>query len=111
MEKYLGKITKVRFGRGGLDDAMFGITVTMEGEGWGTTDFQGWWGLDVASNNRSREDWVRNHDIATLNIIRWMESVMASAKVTDFNSLKGIPVEVCFKAGTLEGWRVLTEVL
>lgn len=39
LEVKLGKINKVKFGSGGYDDAMFGVTFDLGGQGWGVGDF------------------------------------------------------------------------
>ena len=42
IEKKLGKISNVRFGHGGYQDAMIGLSLTFEGQGsWGVSDWKG----------------------------------------------------------------------
>jgi len=98
MDKQLGKIARVAFGRGGYQDAMLGLTVVLTGEGWGTTDFWGTW---------NRPDALAA-DNTTLEKIRVL---LLAAKADTVADLQGKPVEVTFSAGRLESWRVLSEVL
>ena len=43
MEKKLGKIESVKFGLGGYQSVMFGLSVTLSGQSWGVGDFKGTW--------------------------------------------------------------------
>ena len=43
MEKKIGKIRDLEYGWGGYDGAMLGVTFHLGGQGWGVTDFWGYW--------------------------------------------------------------------
>lgn len=109
--KELGKIENVRFGLGGYQDAMLGITFTLEGKGWGTVDFRGTWdpqGIEVTKHTQWTEE-DRSKSFA--DTVRFISKLLSEAKVRDVNKLAGIPVEVTFENNTLKEWRILTEVL
>lgn len=109
--KELGKIENVRFGLGGYQDAMIGITFTFEGKSWGVSDFKGNWDpqhIKVTENTKWTEE---DRDKSFSNTIHFLSKLLSEAKVRDINQLKGIPVEVTFESNTLKEWRILTEVL
>lgn len=111
----LGKIQSLRFGFGGYDDAMFGVSFTLGGESWGVSDF---WGTWPPSHKRSEHaKWSEADRInAVYDTQRRLEELMRAAKVKDLNDLVGIPVQCEFDGKSswgsrLSSWRVLTEVL
>jgi hypothetical protein len=95
--KELMKIEHLRFGAGGYDDAMFGFSFTLTGDGSGCGDFWGCWAKDIGEHFGGVAERVKE--------------LMKAAKVDEFYQLKGKPVEVIFNGGRLESWRILTEVL
>ena len=111
MEKKLGKITSVRFGLGGYQDAMLGLSVQLGDGSWGVGDFKGTW--DAESIKRSEytkwteEDRSKGYD----ETMRYLSTLLKEAKVDSVDKLKGIPVEVTFDGMLLQEWRILTEVL
>lgn len=106
----LGKITGIKIGRGGYQDCMFGVSVSLGGNGWGCADFRGTWDFDVSSTGAEWTETDRERTIAAT--IRWLSDLMLSAKVDDATKLKGIPIEATFSNGNkLESWRILTEVI
>jgi hypothetical protein len=111
MKKKLGKIESVRFGLGGYQDAMLGLSVTLSGEGWGVSDFKGTW--DAESVKRSEytkwteEERSKGYD----DTMRFISKLLKDAKASHVEKLKGCPVEVTFDGNILHEWRVLTEVL
>jgi len=108
IEKKLGKINRVKFGSGGYDDAMFGITFELGGQDWGVGDFWGTWTGDPSSYAKwTKEDQLRIRGETMGRII----DLMQKAKVNDLNRLQGVPVEITFESMTLKSWRVLEEVL
>lgn len=110
IKKELGKISYVRFGYGGYDDAMFGATFTFEMQGSGVGDFWGFWPLTMQRSEYTK--WLdSDRDYVVLDTQRRVEAVMKAAKVRDFKDLVGVPVEVTIEDNTLSSWRVLTEVL
>lgn len=104
----LGKIKSVEFGFGGYQDAQFGITFTLGGDGWGVGDFVGFWSSDPSPSAR----WtVQDQDASFAKTSRKIIELLRDAKVKNVNKLVGIPV-VCMIEGTfLKEWRVLKEVL
>jgi len=52
MEKRLGKIEQVTFGHGGYQDSMLGLSVTLSGEAWGVSDFQGYWDAERVKHSK-----------------------------------------------------------
>jgi hypothetical protein len=109
--KNLGKISRVRFGFGGYQDAQFGLSLTFEGDGWGVSDFigAGWatW-IEVSPNS----EWSEvDRDAGYAKMCRRIDSILQKAKVKDVSQLKDMPVEVSFNGNTISDWRVLEEVL
>ena len=109
METRLGKISNIRLGDGGYDDAMFGVSVTlsMDGGTAGVQDFKGGWRSYPEGAKFSEGEWEYAHT----ETYKWLRQLMKDAKVSDFTKLKGIPVEVKTDGNLLKSWRVLTEVL
>ena len=111
-ESRLGKIQSIRFGFGGRDDLMFGISFTLGGKGWGVGDFWGYWGSDIDPTASSGFKWNEaDRNGQRLEILLKIEDLMRKAKVLDVTKLVGVPVEVEFDGTLLKSWRVLWEVL
>jgi hypothetical protein len=107
-EVKLGKISKVRLGAGGYDDAMFGLSLTFSfGDSTGCGDFIGFWTTYPEHAKYSREHWEACHKDTMLRLIR----LMHEAKVGDVSQLKGVPIEATFDGMKLVDWRILSEVL
>lgn len=110
IEKKIGKIKSVRFGYGGYDDAMFGVSFTLgsDKESWGTGTFKGSWPFEPDKN----ANWtVKDQDKIFSDTFRFAIDLCKKAKVRDFSDLKDIPVEVVFEDMTLKSWRILEEVI
>ena len=111
MEKRLGKITSVRFGLGGYQDACLGLSVSLGDGSWGVGDFKGTW--DAESIKRSEyakwteEDRSKGYD----ETMRFLSKLLKEAKVDSVDKLKDVPVEVTFDGNVLKEWRILTEVI
>ena len=107
-KKELGKISRFEIGLGGYEGAMFGMSVTMEGKGWGIQDFDGTWSHEPDENHR----WTKQdqHKIWADMCQRVVE-LMQKAKVKNTSDMVGVPVEVTTKNGALHSWRILEEVL
>lgn len=84
-DKVLGKITFIDIEN---VDGYFGLFVTLEGNGYGVTDFIG-------------KDYLCDK----------IKLLMEEAKVSTLSSLKNKPVEIIFEDNTLKKWRILKEVL
>ena len=54
MENKIGKIKDIRFGKGGYDGAMIGVTFTLVGgdSGWGVIDFWGEWAMECEDRHQ-----------------------------------------------------------
>jgi len=109
MEKILGKIEKVRYGFGGYDDAMFGLSLTfsMDGGKRGVSDFRGTWITRSSNAQFSESEWLNSYT----NTAVFIRDLLLQAKVKEISQLAGTPVEVEVDQNTLKSWRVLTEVL
>ncbi len=107
-ETKLGKIQRFDIGMGGYDEAMFGLTVTLGGPGWGVGDFDGTWAHEPDAHCK----WTR-HDQMELwaNMCVRVRNLMQKAKVQTCADMVGIPIEARFENNRLVSWRVLEEVL
>jgi hypothetical protein len=109
-ETKLGQIQSVKFGRGGYQDVMLGVSVTLGGKGWGVCDFKGDWDFDTTVNERTKwTELERRSHLAEM--LFWLSGIMREAKVETVDKLKGVPVEIVFENNTLKSWRILSEVL
>jgi hypothetical protein len=108
MEKKLGRIASISFGWGGYQDAMIGLSVSLEGNGWGVGDFKGAWGIERTDYCEwSEDDRVRQLGEAAI----FLRDLLIKAKKQTISELKGTPVEVEFDGMALKSWRILEEVL
>jgi len=110
MRTEIGKIQAVKFGMGGYQDAMVGISITLGSDKncWGVGDFKGAWGISRSEYSK----WTEEDRIKQLGeMVMWAHKIMQEAKVEDLNDLVGKPVEVTFEEMTLKSWRILTEVI
>lgn len=106
--KELGKIQSVKFGIGGYDDCMIGLTIGLGGQGWGTSDFWGYWNTKVEERCKW-SDGDRYEELGKM--VMHINTILREAKCHDIKDLEGKPVEVCFEDSALKSWRILTEVL
>jgi hypothetical protein len=112
MKTELGRITHIKLGYGGYQDAMFGLDITFQGKGWGVATFipAGW--KDAYKPEGDHHKWTEeDRTILRAELCKKIDIILDSAKVNDINKLVGIPVEVIFENQTLKDWRVLEEVL
>jgi hypothetical protein len=108
--KELMKISRVSFGYGGYQDAMFGLSVTLEGSGCGVGDFHGMWSISTEVGDYTK--WTESdRDKEFAKTMRYVNQLLIDAKKEDVAQLKNVPVEVTFENNTLKSWRILTEVL
>lgn len=107
-EVKLGKIKKCRVGWGGYQDAMFGVTFDLGGDGWGVGDFWGTWGIDKSE----RAKWTEESRIEALgNVMMRLRNLTRDSKVNTTSDLEEIPIRVTFNNMVLVSWEVLKEVL
>ena len=110
IEIRLGKISNISLGIGGYQDCMMGLSVTLEGSGWGVNDFKGFWGTGIeVSRNTKWTEGDRAEQYA--EVMYFINSLLAKSKKSNLNDLKGVPVEVSFNGNCLVSWRVLEEVI
>lgn len=114
VETKLGYIKSVKVGRGGYQDAMFGITFELGGQGWGVIDFWGEWDPSVIK----RDEWSQwtedDRSAKFVDMVRRISKLLSDASVDDVAALKGKPVSVTVNGtgyGSLSSWRILIEVL
>jgi len=107
--KELGKITSVRIGACGYQEAMFGIHFELSFQSGNiATEVVGGWDIKRTETctwtEESRIDGIGN----AFNELRL---IMKKAKVTEFRKLEGKPIEITFDGMKLQSWRILEEVL
>ena len=110
MKIELGKITSVRFGMGGYQDAQFGIWFQLGGDGWGVGDGRGVW----AGKPSDHAKWTIKDKQREMGVIMlYIETLLTEGKVSNISELKGIPVEITFDSpyGRMLSWRILKEVI
>jgi hypothetical protein len=107
-ETQLGKITHATFGWGGYQDAMIGLSITLEGNAWGTGDFKGAWGIDRSDYAKWTE---RDREERLGQACMFLRDLLRKAKKQTVDQLPGIPIEATFDGNKLVSWRVLEEVL
>lgn len=111
MEKKLGKIKEVRFGLGGYQHAMLGLTVSLGTDGWGVGDFKGSWDAETIKRTESTKWTEEERSKGYDETMRYLSKLLKDAKVDSVDKLKGVPVEVTFDGNMLKEWRILTEVI
>lgn len=109
-EKRIGKIQDVRFGHGGYQDAMIGISFTLgsDKESWNCGDFWGEW-----ATKRSKEcKWTEQDRIDHLGAtVMRINKLLDDAKVSNIQQLVGKPIEITFEGQVRKEWRILTEAV
>lgn len=109
-EKMLGRISAAKFGFGGYQDAMIGLSLTFQGDGWGSATFEGSWSSPPSTHAK----WsVAEQEAQWVKAVRVLLDTLTASKKDHVAQLVGVPVEVTFDSplGRLQSWRVLTEVV
>lgn len=112
MEKYLGKISTVRFGLGGYQGVCIGLHLSFEFDGSGgiSTSISAWDPEEISCDEHTK--WTEeDRDKQLSNIMRRISKLLSKAKVDEVYRLKGVPVEITIEGMALKDWRILTEVL
>ncbi len=110
LRKELGKISSVRFGYGGYQEAQFGLSISLECNGGSVSNFKGMWPFTMERHSSS--EWTEaDRERNAVDMVRFITETMDAAKVRDVADLKGIPVECEFDGQMLKSWRILSEVL
>lgn len=105
MQKELGKISAVSFGRNSDRPFMFGLELTLSGKGWGTF-------ATISANLSDTCTWGEDErNAAFFEVCRKINKLLEDANVNSIDKLVGIPVEVTFVNHILKDYRILTEVL
>lgn len=110
-ETRLGKIYNVKFGICGYQDAMLGISFDLGGSGWGVMDSKSFWDASIIEVGEYTQWTEIDRTQAYDKIMRYISKLLAEAKVSSIDRLKGIPIEAKFDGNILVDWRILTEVL
>lgn len=104
MSKKLGRISSARFGRGGYDDAMLGVSLTFTfDKAGGVAEFKGTWRGVHAKRDEQLRVWGET--------VAWLDLILRDAKKDTIEDLVGTPVEITFDGNRMTSWRVLTEVI
>ena len=109
--KKLGKISNIKFGHGGYQDSMLGLTISFEMSGSGVCDFKGFWDYHLIDHTTSCKWSKIERDNYFVDVVKLISNLLNDAKVSDLNKLKNKPVELTFEGNTLREWRILTEVI
>jgi hypothetical protein len=108
-EKKLAKISSVRVGFCGYQDAMIGFEMAFVGKGWG---IGGWVRAAWFDGPSEHAKWTVEDRAKTLaEAVMEIGQILRDAEVNDVSELVGIPVEVTIENNTFKSFRVLTEVL
>lgn len=108
VRRKLGKIASVRFGWGGYNDAMLGLSLTFEMSGTAVQTFVGAWGI----KRSDRCQWSEEERLKELGeAVMKLGEMLEKSHKTDVHQLVGTPVEVTLERNMLKDWRLLEEVL
>lgn len=109
MEKVLGKISKVHFGKGGYQESQWGLHLCFDMDGSGVcTSVNGGWAFAPSDYAKwTLESQTREY--AEMN--RKVISIMEDAGVDDVMKLLNVPVEVTIDGNSFHSFRILKEVL
>ncbi|MDH4263948.1 MAG: hypothetical protein OEV78_12990 [Spirochaetia bacterium] len=111
IEKKLGKITNIKFGIGGYQDAMLGLHYSFSGDGWSADSSESAWDCELIKWSINCKWSESDRDKQYTDIMRSVSKLLKQAKVDSVDKLKNIPVEVLFENYALKSWRILEEVL
>ena len=107
--KELGKIGHVRFGHGGYQEAMIGLSLSFDlADGGGVSTFIGFWNSPPSESTKWTED---DRITAYGKTMVKLSDLLREAKVHDVYELLGKPVEVEMEGQCFKSFRILTEVL
>lgn len=113
MRKQIGKIKSVCVGKGGYQNAMFGISFELGGPDWTVGDFEGAWGIKTPPHDITTEaGWTEKDRTEAFSLtMRRMNQLICDAKVDCIAQLVNIPIEATFEGQKLQTWRILTEAI
>lgn len=105
MEKELGKIIAVSFGKGREKPFLFGLELVFRGKGWSVFSM-----INAnISNNYKGDDKERN--AAFFEVCKKINKLLEDANVNSVDELIGKHVEVTFEHQKVIDYRILTEVI
>lgn len=111
MEKSLGKITDVKFGLGGYQNARIGLHVRLGNAVWSDCDSRSTWDAETIKWSNMCKWSESERESQYVNIMCYVSKLLKDAKVDSVDKLKDIPIEDTFDGNKLIDWRILTEVL
>lgn len=111
MDKRLGKLSDVKFGIGGYQDAMLGFSATLGDNSWGVSTTKSAWDANLIKHSEHCKWTEEDRSKQYADIMRYLSDLLHAAKVSSVSQLNGIPIEATFEGNTLKDWRILTEVL
>lgn len=111
MEKKLGKIKSVRFGKGGYQNACLGISFSLGDGSIGVGDFKGFWDSESMKHTTNCQWSEEDRNKSYAETMRYVSKLLNEAKVNCISDLKDIPIEMTFEGNMLKEWRILTEVI
>jgi hypothetical protein len=113
IEKHLGKIVSVKFGLGGYQNSMIGLSLSFEckdGVGCGTF-IDSFWSPSQIKHSEHTKWTEEDRDKAMAKMLREVDKIMFQANVEDVTELLNKPVEITLENFSLKSWRILEEVL
>ena len=108
MRTVIGVISSARFGWGGYQEVMLGLSLTFDMSGSAVAHFDGMWG----QTRRDSCQWTEADRLTQLGeAVMRLGKVLNEAKKMHVEELVGVPVEVTLDGNLFKGWRVLTEAI
>ena len=107
IKKKLGKISSVKFGIGGYQEAQMSFDLTFDMNGTSVGTGFGFW----ADWDHNCEWSLADQKTCFAEMVEFIRDTLRKAKVTEVHELLGIPVEVTLDGNTFKSFRILEEVL
>ena len=111
IEKALGKISNIRFGLGGYNDATLGLHIGFEFGAGGCGHSMSFWDYELIECTDSCQWTEEDRTAQVVTVMVALSSLLKKAKVRSVDDLKGIPVEVTLDGNSFKDFRILEEVL
>lgn len=105
--KKLGKISNVKFGLGGYQDAQMSLDLTFSMDGTGVGTSFGFW----ADHDEHCQWTLEAQTTCFAELVEHVRDLLRAAKVRDVTQLLDCPVEVTLDGNTFKSFRILEEVL
>ena len=107
-QKKLGRISDVRFGIGGYQNAMIGLTLQFDLKDTSVGTFDGYWVIERSEHAKWTED---ERLLALGKVCMNLSELLSLIGGSSVDDLIDKPVEVTLDGNRLTSWRLLTEVL